>query len=571
MSLATGNNAIDALVYNSWTGVAGASVTLTYSFLTRSPSGASADDRNGFRAMTEAQQGAVREALAKWAAVANVTFEQTASGGNLQFGSNDQGRESSAYAYLPGLGVTSLAMYTNTQNAYNSVFTPGSYGPAVLVHEIGHLLGLKHPGDYDSTGGGSAGPFLPAATDNGDYTQMSYDQPTSWNVNRHYATTPMLYDIQAIQYLYGANTSWHAGDDVYAFAADATPQCIWDAGGNNTIDFSACTGATLINLNAGSFSETAPGLNNLSIAYGVAVHGAVGGSGGTTIFANDLGNLLRGGAGTDVFHEGGGNDTIDGGAGQDTVVFEGSFARYTVAASAAGVTVGGDGDGSDTLVGIELLQFADQVVRVADLAGAPGAAPVGTAGNDRLAAPDASVTIDGGAGLDTVVFGGKVADYQLGRGAMGVTVSGNGIEDVLIGVERLAFADGGLALDLTDGGAGQLYRLYQATFDRAPDPGGLAYWLAHQEAGLALESIAASFVGSPEFVNANGRLDDAAYVTRLYQNVLGREPDEGGFAWHLNMLAHGVSRAQELLHFSESAELIAELAPTLPVGVLYTV
>lgn len=567
MSLDTGNNAIDALVYNSWTGVAGAPVTLTYSFLSRSPSGASADDRNGFRAMTETQQGAVREALAKWAGVANVTFEQVASGGNLLFGSNDQGRESSAYAYLPGTGVTSLAMYTNTQNGYNSVFTPGSYGPAVVVHEIGHLLGLKHPGDYDSTGGGGSGPFLPAATDNGDYTQMSYDQPTSWSVNRHYATTPMLYDIQAIQYLYGANTAWHAGDDVYAFAADATPQCIWDAGGNNTIDFSACTRAAVINLNAGSFSETAPGLNNLSIAYGVAVQGAIAGSGDTTMYANNLGNLLRGGAGTDVIHAGGGNDTIDGGAGVDTVVFAGSYARYTVATGGGGVTV--SGDGSDTLVGVELLQFADRVVRVGDVGDV--AAAGGTPGNDRIVAPAASVTIDGGAGLDTVVFAGAVADYRLASAGAGVTVGGNGVEDVLVNVERLAFADGGIALDLAGGGAGQLYRLYQAVFDRAPDPGGMGYWLARQDAGTSLVSIADGFVGSAEFVAANGRLDDAAYVTRLYQNVLDRAPDPGGFAWHVDSLAHGVTRAEALLNFSESAEFIAGLAPTLPVGVFYTV
>ncbi|WEF34601.1 M10 family metallopeptidase C-terminal domain-containing protein [Pseudoduganella chitinolytica] len=331
MSSNTGNNSLDSLVYGSWYGQLGTPVQLTYSFLTRAPVNASAEDRNGFVAMSATQQAAVRDALAKWASVTNLTFTETVRNtGNLQFGTNDQGDSSSAYAYLPEAGVSTLAMYTNNQDAYNSVFTPGTYGPAVLLHEIGHLLGLKHPGNYDSTGSTIDGPFLPEATDNGDYTQMSYNEPSSWAINRHYATTPMLYDIQAIQYLYGANMSWHAGTDVYTFTNSVAPQCIWDAGGDNTFDFSGCTGATIINLNAGSFSETAPGLNNVSIAYGVTVRTAIAGAGGATIYANDLGNVLRGGQGTDVFHEGGGNDTVDGGDGADTVVFEGTYAQHAV-------------------------------------------------------------------------------------------------------------------------------------------------------------------------------------------------------------------------------------------------
>lgn len=565
MSLNTGNNTLDSLIYDSWFGVRGTPVNLTYGFLTRAPANGTADDRNGFRAMTPSQENAVRDALSKWSAVANVTFTQTVSNaGNLQFGANNQGTDSSAYAYLPASGVTSLAMYTNTQNSYNSVFTPGTYGPSVLIHEIGHLLGLKHPGDYDSTGATADGPFLPDATDNGDYTQMSYNHPTSWSVNRTYATTPMLYDIQAIQYLYGANMSYHAGDDTYAFTSGNAPLCVWDAGGNNTFDFSACFGGTTINLNAGTFSETAYGMKNVSIAYGVAVQKAIAGSGGATIYANDLGNTLVGGNGADVFYEGGGNDTIAGAAGNDTVVFEGAFARYAITSTAAGLTV--SGDGLDLLTGIETLRFDDRTVLVSDLA----SAVAGTAGNDRLTAPAGNVSIDGGAGLDTVVFGGSVAGYRVTASAGTVTVSGNGVTDVLVNVERLAFADGALALDTQAGATGQVYRLYEATLERAPEAGGLGYYLAALDRGVPLQTLAQGFIASPEFAAKYGALDNTAFVTQLYRNVLDRQPDAGGLVFHVANLDHGLARATAVLNFSESPEFIASLVGTIPVAVFYT-
>eukprot|EP01032_Pedospumella_encystans_P031494 gene31494-35558_t len=100
MSATTGINSIDALAYSSWNTVPGSAATLTYRFLTSVPSDATADDAKGFQAMTLAQQQATRAALDAWAAVANLTFVETAGGGQLRFGTNDQsGDNSSAYAY----------------------------------------------------------------------------------------------------------------------------------------------------------------------------------------------------------------------------------------------------------------------------------------------------------------------------------------------------------------------------------------------------------------------------------------------------------------------------------------
>ncbi|NET71482.1 MAG: hypothetical protein F6K62_11285 [Sphaerospermopsis sp. SIO1G2] len=82
--------------------------------------------------------------------------------------------------------------------------------PYILLHEIGHAQGLKHPGDYSPW---DREPFLPANEDNTNATFMSYYQANFVQ----YPTTPMVYDVSAIQFLYGVNSSTNAGDDVYRF------------------------------------------------------------------------------------------------------------------------------------------------------------------------------------------------------------------------------------------------------------------------------------------------------------------------------------------------------------------
>lgn len=566
MSFTTGNNSIDSLVYGSWNSTAGTSATLTYSFLTQLPSDATSEDRTGFRAMTTAQQAAVRDALAKWSSVANVTFVETsANGGNLQFGTNTQDG-SSAYAYLPEPGIDALQMYVNNQSSYNSVFTPGTYGPSVLIHEIGHLLGLKHPGNYDSGGATVNGPFLPASTDNGDYTQMSYNEPTTYTINGKFATTAMLYDIQAIQYLYGANMSYHAGNDVYSFTSSNAPLCIWDGGGVNTFDFSACTRATIIDLNAGTFSETAPGLNNISIAYGVTITTAIAGSGGSTIHANALGNTLTGGAGNDHFHEGAGNDTIVGGGGTDTVIFSHSYASYQVQRSGDTVTV--VGDGTDILSGIETLQFSDRVISAADIASL--LLQTGTAGNDVLQNAAAAEQIDGGAGLDTLVYGGVRSGFTVVATGSGFNVQdkASGVVDQLVNVERLQFGDVSVALDV-DGTPGEVYRLYEAAFNRMPDAGGVGYWIRSMDMGSSLSNVALAFSQSAEYTQVYGNLDNAAFVKQLYVNALDRQFDAGGLQYWTDVLAHGASRGDVMVGFSESVENQAKLAGVIENGIDY--
>lgn len=565
MSLTTGINSIDALVLSSWKTQAGQAVTLTYSFLTRVPSDASTNDANGFVAMNLVQQAGVRTALASWAAVANITFQEVASNGNIQLGTNNQGQSSSGYAYLPD-GRNPTALYLNNVGTYNSNFDAGKFGLSVLIHELGHTLGLKHPGNYDSTGGDIDGPFLPSATDNLDYTQMSYNEGAGFNLTGLYSSAPMLYDIQAIQYLYGANMSYHTGADIYSFVKNTAPLCIWDAGGTDTLDFSACTDATVINLNAGAFSSTAPGYNNVSIAYNVTIERAIAGKGGSTIYGNAAGNIITGGAGNDVIYLGAGSDQVTGNGGSDTVVFSKTLSTYGLSGTLGSLSV--TGEGIDSLIGISKLQFSDTTIQLSSYASLVS----GSANNDVFTSAAGNQIISGGAGLDTLILAGSESSYRLTASGSAVTLTdlaGNGGTDLLTGVERLTFSDGAIALD-TLGNAGSLYRLYTAMFNRGPDQGGIGFWIGVIDSGVSLTSVASGFVNSAEFNALYGaNASNTTFLTALYNNVLHRTPDGGGLQFWEASMASGATRADVLVGFSDSAENIGVMAEIIGTGIAY--
>ncbi|MEM6677747.1 MAG: DUF4214 domain-containing protein [Pseudomonadota bacterium] len=182
-----------------------------------------------------------------------------------------------------------------------------------------------------------------------------------------------------------------------------------------------------------------------------------------------------------------------------------------------------------------------------------------------------SVIIEGDAGRDVV-------EVNVARGAIAqsvvtnsVSVAGAGPELFLLNVEVLRLLDGAFLYDLsTISTLDEAYRLYAAGFARTPDEGGLRFWTDELFAGrVTLKGAAEAFVESEEFALRYGAAPtDEDYVIALYDNVLQREPDDGGFTFWVSEFSSGrQDRADMLVAFSESEENINQTAGDLSPAV----
>ena len=256
-----------------------------------------------------------RKNMQAWADIANISFTETSHHNSVNLGFYNYIEEiRSGFAYYPSnSGFSSISI--NYAFNENSAPTGLNFGGLTLIHEIGHTLGLKHTHGSETT------------PKDQQYTQqvsiMSYRsaQASGADYGDHYPSTPQLYDIAAIQYLYGANMDTRTGDTVYGFnsnserdflsansASDKLIFCAWDAGGIDTFDFSGYSENQMINLHELSFSDVGGLRGNISIAADVVIENAVGGSGDDILYGNDVNNILTGGAGADQLWGNGGNN-----------------------------------------------------------------------------------------------------------------------------------------------------------------------------------------------------------------------------------------------------------------------
>jgi serralysin len=440
------------------------------------------------------QERTVENVLSEYSKVANITFVRAVRPSDADLGFYfTRSMSSDQYVPVPGSVMQKGTPAGDIFVAYQDLFQPFR-----IFHDVAHALGLvdldaaiNKPG-IDSLGLAPSRLFSLAEQDwlpkpwylVDDSLQIGIAPLTE-------ASGPMLLDILALQLLYGANTSTAAGDDRYRFDVNPTIyKTIWDAGGYDIIDVSNQTNSSYVTLVPGTYSsiglrdpfagfppEVRPyatnfqpdmdkwydGTNNLVIAFGATIEDAIGSAADDVLIGNDVSNRLIGG---------GGNDRLDGGAGIDFTDYIGTRAQYAITKTANGFQVASAVDGTDQL----------------------------------------------------------------------------------IAVERIGFADIGLALDI-DGNAGKVARILGAVFgaDSIANEDYVATALSLLDAGLSYEAVAQIAV------TATRKSDYADIVNLLWTNVMGTQIPADALALYQGLLASGMSVGELVTLAADTSQNLANI------------
>lgn len=466
----TGPDHVTNLLFGfSWTGTFGQATTVNYHF------DSSFSQQGGLQNALITQQIA-RAAMQEWSNVANITFNQGASGSPMLFTTAILPQDATAelvgivYPTISGTTLNSVEVQIDIDYARNPQIIPGGLGFEVMLHEIGHALGLKHPFDAVSgTGGTFAAPL-----DSKDFSVMAYDDGPNVN-GTNYISAPMVFDIAAAQYLYGANMSYRTGDDAYVINGGKEAYAIWDAGGNDSI-VAGTGGNHIIDLtdtyqfdNPLIDSSRTPGLNKIGetvfyAAFGSNLEYAIGNSGNDWVDGNDNNNTLLGHVGSDVIDGWEGNDTLYGGRAildllDAADIIRGDLGNDAIYGNAGNDTLFGGGGlyqesgfaEGDPRSGVKVMSFNSATFNASQIYGDD------TDGSDTIYGGFGSDYLFGNGGNDSLYGGGNGADPSDaadtligGRGAD--ILFANGGDDLVIGGNNLA--DVGDGNDTIYGGFG---------------------------------------------------------------------------------------------------------------------
>jgi serralysin len=384
-----------------------------------------------------------------------------------------------AWAYFPSTNATGGdAWFNNSSGQYDNP-RKGNYAALTFIHEIGHALGLEHAHEAY---------VMPVERDSMEYTVMSYRSyvgasTTSGYTNETwgYAQSLMMYDIAAVQHMYGANYATNSGNTTYAWSPGTGEMSVngvgqgaaggnrifmtlWDGGGTDTYDFSSYASALKVDLRPGNWTTTSssqlarlyydgskPAVGNIANALlhrndgRSLIENATGGSGNDRMTGNQAANHLKGGAGSDSLTGAAGNDVLDGGLGSDTAIFSGQRAQYSVLKQSNGSLQvldlrTGTPDGTDVVWGAEWLQFTDRIYSASEVM------------TGSLPPPTTSTT--------SVLVASGEQPATLTGGDRNERIYGNVGNDALYGGGGNDFLHGAAGADRLDGGAGMDFASY---------------------------------------------------------------------------------------------------------------
>jgi len=354
----------------------GSSAEVTFSFMEKAPSygmGGEAGSNGivipptGFIPLTQAQKEVVKLALQSAAAAAGLSFRELPDSDAVQirFGANLQ-TNTKGYAYLPDeqLGPIAGDVWLDAETL--QLLEPGKEGFWVLLHELGHALGLVHPSVVGQVSGRAV---ISEAFNDTRYTVMS----EKFFSPNQFPSTFSMFDVLALQYLYGPSKAGQ-GDTKYLIGTGRSNAMttILDTDGYDVIDASKASTGVYIDLHGGSLlsagrtNDDFYALFNWALGYGTEIEKLIG---------SDFDDIFIGTERSEWFYGRDGNDQIDGGGGLDTVQYSGRRADYDVYVSAFSgrrIVAAVDGEsGADSLRDIERLIFSDSAIAY-DLDGAAG-------------------------------------------------------------------------------------------------------------------------------------------------------------------------------------------------------
>lgn len=350
-----------------WGAYTGRPVFLTFSFERAAQPGLADEGYpaafiNSFHGFTTAEMQAARDALNEWAQASGIYFIEAPPGqGDIRFAKYDfsldpENDDAAGFAYYPYVLVGDDYAYEFELGGDIFIDLPYASDVGLLLHEIGHALGFKHPFEDD--------PILDPDLDRRTVTVMSYDgdYPVGGKLGR--------LDIDAVKSKYGGPN------------ADGTHVASWDWNASRKV----------LTQNGAAGADAIRGVGAKDVIYG---HG-----GDDTLFGGGERDTLLGGAGLDRLFGLSGRDSLAGEAGNDTIV--GGLDDDFASGGEGDDSLGGD-EGDDTLEGDAGADTLWGWLGDDKLVGGDGEdTQFGSAGNDTLIGEAGSDYLDGDAGADVI-------------------------------------------------------------------------------------------------------------------------------------------------------------------------